>query len=280
MSEITKLHENGLSYITRSGQGPTILFLHGIGSNAASFAPLFGLLPDHLNLLAWNAPGYADSRGLADHWPQPHDYAQALASLLDDIGLPSIYVLGHSLGALIAAEFARSFPDRVAKLVLASAANGYGVPRGAPMPAKTAARIEDIVRLGPAGFARARAPNLVHDPVANKDVVSRIEATMAQLNPAGYVQAVRMLASGDLCTVIRDVQTRPGFIIGAEDRITPPEQTHKAAAAWEARHGSAPQIASIDGAGHAVYAQKPKQFAAALLSLMAPDTETVAPAVT
>lgn len=92
---------------------------------------------------------------------------------------------------------------------------------------------------------------------------------MAQVNPEGYAQAVRMLASGDLPGELARVSTRPGFIIGAQDRVTPVEQTVAAARAWEVAHGTAPTITEIGEAGHAVYLQRPGAFRTALLDHMA-----------
>lgn len=261
----SKQYLSGISYLQRPGQGKPLLFLHGIGSNASSFIPLLEFLPRHLHILIWNAPGYMNSAPLTEHWPLPNNYAHALARFLDAANIDSVNLVGHSLGTLIAAEFARSFPERVQNLVLASSANGYNVPRKGQMPAKVSSRIEELERLGSLAFAQARAANLVHDPVNHKEVVARVEATMAQVNPGGYAQAVRMLASGNLCGMIGDIKICPDFIIGAQDKVTPPEQTQKATSAWKTVHGYEPRCTVIDDAGHAVYVQQPKHFAQALL---------------
>lgn len=269
MSEPTLSFSGDLSCIARRGPGPVVVFLHGIGSNAASFAPIFNSLPSDLSLLAWNAPGYGASAPLAADWPLAEDYAAKLAVFLDQLGHGSVHLVGHSLGTLIAAAFARRHPDRLQSLTLAAAANGYGVQQGGVLPDKVGARLQDLARLGPKAFAKARAANLVHDPAAHPDLVARVEAGMGQVNPKGYSQAVRMLASGDLPGDLAHVALRPGFIIGAQDNVTPMPQTIAAATAWEAAHGTKPAITEIDQAGHAVYLQQPDAFCAALTDHMA-----------
>ena len=97
------------------------------------------------------------------------------------------------------------------------------------------------------------------------------------MSPAGYAQAVRLLASGDLPGTLPGVRMRPGFIIGAQDRVTPMEQTQAAASAWEAAHGQRPRIIEINDAGHAVYVQQPAGFAAAMLTLFGLDARTGQP---
>lgn len=252
----------------RRGPGPTVVFLHGIGSNAASFLPIVDVLPDHLNIIMWNAPGYLDSDPLDEPWPLPETYAAALLGLLEELAIRSVHLVGHSLGTLIAASFARQWPDRVDSLVLASAACGYRIPKNGALPDKIRARIDDLDRLGPAAFAKARSANLIHDPASHPGLVAQVEQAMSRVSADGYAQAVHLLASGDLPDDLASVAVRPGFIIGSEDKVTPMAQTLSAASAWEASHGSQPVVHGIEGAGHAVYLQKPSEFCAVLLALL------------
>lgn len=269
MSEIVERHQSGISFLVRSGPGPTVLLLHGIGSNAWSFTEVLNALPAQLNVLAWNAPGYLSSEPLKEHWPIPEDYAQALGRFLDELGVKKVSILGHSLGTLMAAAYAQLFPERVEGLILASAANGYGVAAGGDMPEKVAARITELERLGPEAFARSRAANLVYSPTHHSEIVARVETAMEEVNPKGYAQAVRMLASGDLPNMLRTVSVRPAFIIGDQDKITPLSQTEAARQAWRSEHGDEPTLVTIRDAGHAVYVQNPTKFAKAVTELLA-----------
>ncbi|MFN3148128.1 MAG: alpha/beta fold hydrolase [Paracoccaceae bacterium] len=258
----------GLSCIERPGHGAAVLFLHGIGSNAQSFLPVFAHLPSDLRLIAWNAPGYLDSDPLADDWPVAADYARAALRLLDGLGARRVHVVGHSLGTLVAAALAEAAPRRLLSLTLAAAAQGYGVAPGGDLPAGVAARLEDLDRQGPRAFARARAARLVHAPEANPDVVAQVETEMARVHPRGYGQAVQMLASGDLAGTVARLTMRPSFIIGEGDVVTPRDQTDAAAGAWTRATGESPPVEVIAGAGHAVPLQAPGAFAEALLKLV------------
>ncbi len=258
----------GVSVLERPGPGPAVLFLHGIGSNARSFVPLFSHLPGRLRLIAWNAPGYLGSSPLPQATPQAVDYAHAALRLLDALDLQHVHVVGHSLGTLVAAALARIAPERLSSLTLAAAANGYGRTAGAPLPPKAAERLADLDRLGPADFAKARAARLVHAPDDTPGTVALVEAEMARIIPAGYTQAVHMLASGNLTAAMAQVAMQPGFVIGAEDQVTPLAQTEAAARAWHAAHGAAPRIVTIPDAGHAVYLQAPQATARALTDLV------------
>ena len=136
------------------------------------------------------------------------------------------------------------------------------------MPAGLLSRIEDLNKLGPVQFAKLRAAKLVHDPARNEEVVNQVEAAMAQANASGYAQAVRLLASGDLPGDLVHVPHCPSFIIGTQDRITPLDQTERAASAWAAAHGRNPKVIAIEEAGHAVYRQRPREFCEALVGVL------------
>jgi pimeloyl-ACP methyl ester carboxylesterase len=253
----------GICYAGRAGEGPAIVLLHGIGSNADSFAPVFERMSPRYRLIAWNAPGYGGSSALEQDWPSAHDYARALEGFLDDLGITSCCIVGHSLGTLIAAAFAQANPQRVSHLVLAACAQGYGVSDDKDMPPSVAKRITDLKSLGPDVFAKTRAARLVYAPDQAPDVVAQVEAAMAQVNPLGYAQAVRMLAGGDLAATMAQVKTPCSFIVGAQDVVTPEAQTIAAAQAW-AGPRAMPAITRIAEAGHAVYIQKPDAFVSAL----------------
>ena len=269
MSELKIQKAHGISFIERKGAGPSFVFLHGIGSNADSFRAVFDLFPADAHLIAWNAPGYGDSDPLAVAWATAGDYAKALRDFLTARGLGPVILLGHSLGTLIAAAFARAYPDRVSQVILAASASGYNVPVGGEMPSSVAARISELERLGAKEFARTRAARLVYQPDQNPDVVALVEAGMSRVNPAGYAQAVRMLANGALPDMMRSVTVPCGFIIGTGDQVTPEQQTLDAAEAWAKAQGKTPTIERIEQAGHAVYMQQPDAFTAAVQRLVA-----------
>ncbi|MFT7595430.1 MAG: pimeloyl-ACP methyl ester carboxylesterase, partial [Paracoccaceae bacterium] len=208
-----------------------LVMLHGIGSNSSSFDRLAAQMPDDITLIAWNAPGYPGSAALPSLHPVAADYAQRLLDLATALTLPRFTLLGHSLGTLIATEFAALYPQQVNSLILLACAQGYGIKPGTPLPDKAAKRLDDLATLGPQTFAQTRAPNLMHAPDSQPDVKAEAIKTMASITPDGYAQAVHMLATGTLLLRAADVATPSLVLVGAKDRITPPTQslaTHQA----------------------------------------------------
>lgn len=256
----------GISFLRRPGSehGLPLVLLHGIGSNAKSYTGLMATLPPALDVIAWNAPGYATSQPLAAASPAPRDYAAALQRLLDTLGLTRIVLVGHSLGCLFAASFATLYPTRVAALALLSPAIGYKVAPGAALPPSVQTRIDEIEALGPEAFAAKRAARLVHEPECKPQVLASVREAMAAVNPAGYAQAVRALGSGDLLADAAQITTPTLVAVGAEDVITPPAN---ARTAYEVLpHGAG--YHEIAKAGHALPQENPEAVAGLLNELI------------
>jgi len=256
----------GIAYLRRSGRGAAtpLVLLHGIGSNAQSYAPLLAALPPAIDAIAWNAPGYADSALLAEKSPTPAHYADALARLLDALSLKRIVLAGHSLGCLFAASFAARHPDRVAAVALLSPALGYKVAPGAALPDTVQARIDEIIALGPQAFAEKRAARLVHEPERKPQVLADVRAAMAAVDPDGYVQAVRALGAGDLVADCARIAAPVLVAVGANDVITPAANARSAHAALRNAAG----FHEIADAGHALPQEQPAVVANLLSHLV------------
>ncbi len=220
----TAVRAAGVDVLRRAGArgGTPVVLLHGVGSNASSFAPLMEVLDPVLDVYAWDAPGYGASQRLAIESPHPSDYANALIDVLNALDLERIVLVGHSLGSLFAGSFAATHPARVAALALLSPALGYRVATSAALPPNVQSRIDDIERLGPEAFAASRAARLVYTPEKKPDVLARVRSAMAALNKTGYAQAVRALGHGDLLADAARITAPTCVAIGAEDAVTPP----------------------------------------------------------
>jgi pimeloyl-ACP methyl ester carboxylesterase len=256
----------GIQFLRRAGQanGATVVLLHGIGSNAASYEPLIAALPASCDVIAWNAPGYGGSQPVAANQPSPADYADALDKLVRALDLPPFVLVGHSLGCLFAARFAANHPDRVRALALLSPALGYRVTPGAALPAGVQARIDDIVALGPADFAAKRAARLIHDPDRKPNVLAAVRAAMAAVDTAGYTQAVHALGAGDLIADAARIEAPVAVAVGAEDVITPPDNARTLRATL--RHPAG--FHEIPGAGHALPQEDPSAVGELLVELL------------
>jgi pimeloyl-ACP methyl ester carboxylesterase len=98
-------------------EAPTVLAVHGITATSFAWLGCAAALADDVSLIAVDLRGRGDSGSL----PGPFGLAahvEDLVAVLDALALPRPVVLGHSMGAYIAAQLAVRHPDRVSRLVL------------------------------------------------------------------------------------------------------------------------------------------------------------------
>jgi pimeloyl-ACP methyl ester carboxylesterase len=110
-----------LTYMEQ-GTGVPLVLLHGVGSGARSWVRQLDTLSARCRVIAWDGPGYGDSIALPMDAPGPDKYIDALLKLVDALGVDRMHLVGHSLGAIQAARFARRHPERLLGLTLASMA--------------------------------------------------------------------------------------------------------------------------------------------------------------
>jgi poly(3-hydroxyoctanoate) depolymerase len=119
--------EGRLLRVRRSGTGPPILLLNGMGMSLSTWSPLDRHL-DGFDRICVGTPG--NGRILARSPVRTmRDYAALLGDLLDELAIERADVLGLSFGGMVAQQFAHDMPTRVRRLVLASTSCGLG---GAP----------------------------------------------------------------------------------------------------------------------------------------------------
>ncbi len=111
-----------LHYLEFTGDGPTIILMHGLTANANAFDGLIsaGLTPA-FNVISIDLRG----RGKSD---QPaNDYTMAthatdIIGFLDALKIKTVVIGGHSFGALLTFYLAAHYPERVEKMILLDAA--------------------------------------------------------------------------------------------------------------------------------------------------------------
>jgi pimeloyl-ACP methyl ester carboxylesterase len=226
-----------------AGDGPPLVLLHGIGSNARSWSRQLGTLSRHFHVVAWDAPGYGQSADPPEHVkPSIGFYAESLHEMLQAAGLKQIFLLGHSLGGVIAQEYYRSFADNVRALMLADT-------RFASSRAALNERLRWIRSLTPAQLAAERAPKLLSRN-ASPQLIAEVASVMSQVRPDGYEFAATALAGSDTRDVLRNLRVPTLLIWGAEDEITP---------VWDELPPGV-EVKIIAGAGHLCYVEKPEDF--------------------
>jgi pimeloyl-ACP methyl ester carboxylesterase len=147
-----------------------------------------------------------DNIGIGYSSGEPRDsvegFAEGAIEFVEALGLPTVDLLGWSLGGIVAQEIARRRPELVRRLVVAGSAPGGQIP-GAPglsedvlgIMTKTEADADDLLYLFYPATDSARAAGFDHLAKVSKRLAAggppvSQEAAMAQLAAIGQVLSV------------------------------------------------------------------------------------------
>lgn len=112
----TDLLGNQISY-TVSGQGKTVVFLHAGGLDKSMWAEQQRLLQTDFKTIAYDLNGHGNSKRIAEERFEIDD----ITTLLEHETITEkVILVGCSLGAIVALDYALTHPNRVDKLVLVS----------------------------------------------------------------------------------------------------------------------------------------------------------------
>lgn len=129
MQSLTVPVDGGELAVTRwPGDGPPVIALHGITANSLAFTAVAEALPD-ADLYAPDLRGRAGSAALPGPYGLTAHVRDTLA-LLDHLGQQQTVLLGHSMGAFVAALAAARHPKRFPHVVLVDGGLGFPAPTG------------------------------------------------------------------------------------------------------------------------------------------------------
>ena len=110
-----------------AGSGPTVVLIHGNVSSSLFFQPLMLALPEGVRALAIDLRGFGESETLpVDATRGLRDYADDVASVLDELGTGAVHLLGWSMGAGVVLQLLLDRRDLVLSVTLESPVSPYG----------------------------------------------------------------------------------------------------------------------------------------------------------
>jgi len=101
------------------GQGPAIVFAHGLGGNQTSWWQQVGHFSKTHTCVSFSHRGFAPST-VEGNPPDPRRYADDLAALIDHLKLGPVCLVGQSMGGWTVVEYCLRHPQRVRGLVLSA----------------------------------------------------------------------------------------------------------------------------------------------------------------
>ena len=107
-----------LAYVEQGDPwGIPVVLLHGWSDSWKSFEPVLPYLPETLHVFALSQRGHGDS-GRPSEGYAPTDFARDVADFMEVLGLRRAVIVGHSMGAGVAQQFAVEYPEKTLGLML------------------------------------------------------------------------------------------------------------------------------------------------------------------
>lgn len=204
-----------------TGAGPVVIMVHGIASSSVTYQNLVPLLePDHRCILI-DLLGFGGSPAPADSKYRLRDHAASLKRTIRRLGIREPFTLvGHSLGALIAARYTARSRNRVGHLVLVSP----------PIYLQPSELGDERARLVQEGYLRAYEYLRTHQEftIRNAGFLSQLlpirnAMTITAQNWVPFVRSLEQsIESQSTISDLADVTVPVDVVIGDLDQFTSP----------------------------------------------------------
>ena len=236
---------------TKKGAGDAVLFLHGVGLRAEAWAAQIDEFAREFSVAAPDMPGHGESK--------PFDFEARLADFTEQVAAAisaPTFVVGHSMGAMIALDLAFRYPDKVRAVAALNAI----------FQRDTAAKA--------AVLGRAEAMKISHNPDAEPTLQRWFGASesperqachrwLTSLAPHGYRTAYAVFANedGPSEAALSALACPALFITGSAEPNSTPTMSREMA-----RLTPNGRAEIVDGAAHMMPMTHPSAVNAALLS--------------
>ncbi|HWQ39851.1 MAG TPA: alpha/beta hydrolase [Burkholderiales bacterium] len=242
------------------GNKPTAVFVHGAANDHSVWALQSRYFAYHgWNVLAVDLPGHGKSQGNA------RESIEALAhwvmELLDAAGVARAALIGHSMGSLVSLHAAASEPARVARLALV----GTAIPMAVSEALLASSKANDHVAFEMINaYSHSPAAQIGGNRVPGLWMLGNNLRLMERSAPgvlhADFVACnsytAGLEAAGKIaCPVL--------LILGKRDLMTPMKSARELAARLKDA-----KVVALDGAGHALMAEKPDEVLDALIGFL------------
>jgi pimeloyl-ACP methyl ester carboxylesterase len=262
----TPIHDAQLYYEIH-GDGAPLMLIAGLASDSQSWFPALDNLARGCRVIA------PDNRWVG-RTRQPDEpvsisrMADDCLALADQLGLPTVSLLGHSMGGFVALECAARFPDRVDRLILAATS--------ASASKRNTALLADWATAWESGLDRAAwfrgvfywifTPRFFENEAGVREAVRLAVEYPYPQTDAGFRRQVEAIAAYDGWERLSAITVPTLVLAGREDLLFPPGECARLAAAI-----AGARLEVIEGAAHSIHLEQPEAFTRSVLDFLSPS---------
>lgn len=247
-------------YYVDEGEGPPLVFLHGMSSCGEAWFQQFTVFREHFRCVAYDSVNHGHSSNSPRDEPEP-DRADELEGFLAALGLQRPIIAGNSMGGMTLLRWAVRHPDEAAALI----PSGMGIQkpgRGGARARVAAEPLDPETLFLPIGDSltkdfRTSQPRMYERYLRIRSTATRIEALRHPRPP--------MLRDPDwqsMADVVGKIQSPMLIVVGDLDRLMP---------ACRHLHELVPtsRYHEVHGAPHNVYYEAAEEYNATLTGFLA-----------
>ena len=229
---------------------PTLVFLHGFNGNSASWQYQFSHFQTS-RVISIDAPGFGETSvfegGMAG-------FAEAVKEMLQDLELSSFWLIGHSMGGMLAQILAAKTGDNCKGLVLSCTHKGRARPEGDPLSNDVLNRIEQRSTLNDHDYGTLRIGKMLSGTPA-PDIQDFLVSIAGEVSIEGIKWGGAAIQYLDTTKYLPNI-TAPILILSANQDVVvkPAALAGLIADLPEAHH------VEMQGVGHAPYCEDADTF--------------------
>lgn len=255
-------------YYEEQGEGDPVVLIGGVSSTAEVWEHQTRALAAQHRVLCPDNRGSGRTRVPEDDGVRTMErFAGDVLALLDGLELERVHLVGASMGGMIVQQFAVEHPGRLRSLVVACSHPG-GALAVAPSPEAVAKLVQGQMEGASPEAERAGLEVVFHPDslVQRPGLVEWYSAGKKRLphTPQELQRRTEAVGGFDVSERLRELRVPTLVLTGSDDRIVPPENSRRIAAAIPGA-----ELVVVEGTGHAFFIEKAEDANRALLAFFA-----------
>lgn len=255
-----------LNYV-QTGQGPTLVFIHGLANNWEGWIPVIPYLENNFTCCFLDLPGFGDSDSLEKY--SVEIAAKYVAKFIDESNLKPRAVIGASMGSIVTGELVKQNPKISQSAILIGPVIKHGNGQRAAKAMEYSMRAIKKFELSQRALKKVLETRLAAYTIAktinmhkfNRFIIDSYNLIgKKKMRKEAFTQMAISSAEYDLNKVVEQIALPTLLLYGREDKVSSPNF---------ARQHLAPNnqhltIIDIPEAGHVVPMEKPRETARAI----------------
>lgn len=255
-----------IRYYEGSKKGPTVMLLHGFGTDRDQWLPLVPYLEAAgYHVVIPDMPGFGSNFRELDAKYDATTLARQLRAFAKTVDLGIFHLVGHSIGAVVAASYAYAMPVEVASLSLIEPL-GLKAPNQSPFDQALAKRQNPLILTTPAGYDNFLSL-VTHQVPALPAAVKKQRAEALAGDRAFYQQVWNEMFDGDrahlLDLLLPEIKTRTLAVFGMRSKVVHPITAKVVEKRLEEKDA---RVVTLPESGHWPMVEQPKELSEELLA--------------